>query len=297
LRRVGRAHDQRLRMELQSHTAHGYGPRHHQARHDLRRLQSRSISQRARARSRREVRRHCGLTSRSQREDRSSSSSSDARVSSRRLQNDGGSGNGNIGWPLKIPTSGSPSCGDGGSAGAPVSNTEACGWPAIRRLKIRTGLPLAIVVSSAGRSGAIGPDDTGPVGKAPGAGAIRLGSIMYVPSTPPVPILFGGDDSIPHDAPCAGAEAEAEPSGAADPLYFSSARKTGDRVLPKRPAGAVPQFPKRLSNDSGRSGATGGAVLAGAEPQFPKRPSNAPELSSDPPDRRRSNPAQSPQRQ
>jgi hypothetical protein len=127
-----------------------------------------------RARSRRGARRHCGLKSRSQREDRSSSSSG-VRVSSRRLQNDGGSGNGNIGWPLKIPTSGRLRSGDGGDACAPVLEIDAGGWPLIRPLTYRTGLLPA--VSSDGRSGAIGPDDTGPAGKAPCARAIRLGSM------------------------------------------------------------------------------------------------------------------------
>jgi hypothetical protein len=188
-----------------------------------------------RARSLRGARRH-----------RSASSSLGVGASPRRLQIDGGSGNGNIGWPLTIPTCGSPACGDGGTA----LDIDACGWPAIRRLTYRTGLMLAIPVSSAGRSGASGPDDNGPVGRTPCAGSIRLGS-PYLPSTPPVPIRFGRDEGIPQDAPCAGAEVDAEPSGPADPLYFSSARKTGDRVLPKRPAGAVPQFPKRLSKDSG----------------------------------------------
>ena len=84
---------------------------------------------------------------------------------------------------------------------------------------------------------------------------------------------------MPEDAPCTGAEAV--PSGIVDSLYFSSARKTGERVSPKPPAGTVPQFPKRLSNDSGRSDVTDGAVLAEAEPQFPKRSSNAPELSNE----------------
>jgi hypothetical protein len=42
----------------------------------------------------------------------------------------------------------------------------------------------------------------------------------------------------------------AGPSGASDLLYFSSARKTGERVSLKPFAGTEPQFPKRLSNHS-----------------------------------------------
>jgi hypothetical protein len=122
-------------------------------------------------------RRHDGLTSRSQRKDRSSSSSLRARVSSRRLQNDGGGGNGNIGCPLKIPTSGSLGCGDGGTACAPALDIDACGWPVIRPLTYRTGLLLAAPVSSVGRSGAIGPDNDDPVGTPPCTGSFRLGSM------------------------------------------------------------------------------------------------------------------------
>src|SRR3954462_3718490 len=77
---------------------------------------------------------------------------------------------------------------------------------------------------------------------------------------------FGGAGG----APCA--EVDTGPSGAADRLYFSSARKTGERVSSKPPAGAEPQFPKRLSNDS--AGVAGGVPLAGEELQFPKRRSN-----------------------